>query len=210
MQVYFCFPPLAKYLGVFLFGFFCLPEVALASDIPMAYSATWWACGVLGRAGGSARYMGFHAIPTGMLVLEVQCFCCCCCGQDWGHQLHLMTALTVLDLRPIALLVCYGFVSSACFSHLAFVAFRSKVSNFLTSSLSVRAWTRWNWTFCSFSSSVRKLHLWARALRRSTSYLGSLQAWFTHLPIGIFGIIETQYGPSEMLSDPGKISHSSW
>ena len=52
---------------------------------------------------------------------------------------------------------------------LAVVALRSRASNFLTSSLSVRAWTRQNWTFCSFTSSVGKLHLSARALRWSTS-----------------------------------------
>ena len=41
-------------------------------------------------------------------------------------------------------------------------------------------------------------------------HLGCLQAWFTHLQIGIFGIVETQYGPSDMLNDPGRILHSSW
>ena len=41
-------------------------------------------------------------------------------------------------------------------------------------------------------------------------HLGSLHAWFAHLQIGIFSIIETQYGPSEMLNDPGRVSHSFW
>ena len=69
-------------------------------------------------------------------------------------------------------IVCYGYVSPAFLSILAVVALRSRVSNFLTSSLSVRAQTRWNWTFHSFTSSVGMLHLLARALRKSTSSSG--------------------------------------
>ena len=42
---------------------------ALASGIPMTIFAKRLACGVLGRAGGSARCIGFCAIPTCMLVL---------------------------------------------------------------------------------------------------------------------------------------------
>ena len=42
---------------------------ASASGIPVTNSATKLACGVLGRAGGSSRCMGFCAIPTCMLVL---------------------------------------------------------------------------------------------------------------------------------------------
>ena len=57
-------------------------------------------------------------------------------------------------------------------SILAVVALRSRVSNFLTSSLSVRVQTRQNWTFYSFSSSVGKLHLSERALRWSTNLSG--------------------------------------
>ena len=57
-------------------------------------------------------------------------------------------------------------------SILAAVALRSRASDFLTNLLSVRACTRQNWTFCSFSSSVGKLHLSARALRQSTSSSG--------------------------------------
>ena len=42
---------------------------ALASGIPVTNFATRSASGVLGKAGGSARCMGFSAIPTCMLVL---------------------------------------------------------------------------------------------------------------------------------------------
>ena len=146
---------------------------ASASDIPVTNSATWLTCGVLGRAGGSAWCMEHSAIPTWMLLLGSQWFCCCCCGQNWGHWLHLLTALTVLDPRSIALsLSDMAMWVLHVSSILAVVALRSRVSNFLTSSLSVRAWTRWNWIFHSFSSSVGKLHLSARALRWSTSSSG--------------------------------------
>ena len=148
---------------------------ALVSDIPVAYSATWLVCGVFGRAGGSARCMGmgFCAIPTCMLVLGVWCCFCCYCGWDWGHQLHLLTALTVLDQRPIALrLSAMAMWVMNVWSILAVVALRSRESNFLTTSLSVRAQTRCNWTFYSFSLSAGKLHLLARALRWSTSSSG--------------------------------------
>ena len=78
-------------------------------------------------------------------------FCCCCWGWDWGHWLHLLTALTVLDLRPIALkLSAMAMWVLYVSSILAVVVLRSRVSNFLTSLQSVRAWTRWNWKFHSF------------------------------------------------------------
>ena len=177
------FGPMSGWLPVWILLF---TRGASASDIPVAYSATWLACGVLGRTGGSARCIGFCTIPTCILVLGVWCFCCCCSEQDWGHWLSLLTALIVLDLRPIALRLS----AIAMFLHvsriLAVGALKSRVSNFLTSSLSVRAQTTQNWTFCSFSSSVGKLHLLARALRQSTSSSGvspdficTLSNWYT-------------------------------
>ena len=51
---------------------------------------------------------------------------------------------------------------------------------------------------------------WQGLLDDLPVHLGSLEAWFACLPIGIFYIFEKQYGPSEMLDDPGRILCSSW
>ena len=147
---------------------------ALAPDIPVAYSANWSAFGVLGRAGGSARYMGFCAIPTRMLVLGIWCFLLLLLWVRLRSLGLFLTRLTVLDPRPCTALMLSGMVMQVLHvsSILTVVALRSRANNFLTTSLSVRAWTRWNWTFCSFSLSIGKLRLLTNALRWSTSSSG--------------------------------------
>ena len=183
----------------------------LLSGIPVTNFAKRSACGVLSRAGGSAGYMGFCAIPTCMLVLGFWCFLLMLLGWDSGHWLCLLTALTVLDLRPIALrLSAMAMWVLHVSSILAVVALRPRASNFLTSSLSVRAWTRQNWTFCSFPHLLESYTFQQGLSDNLPVHLWSLQAWFAHPPIGIYYIFDTQYGPSEMLNDPGRILHSSW
>ena len=89
------FSTFGPHLGSFLFG------GALASGISVTNFTTWPACGVLGRAGGSARCMGFCAIPSCILVLE---------GFDsinsFGSKAHSTEV------------VYYGYESPACFEHL--------------------------------------------------------------------------------------------
>ena len=167
------FPPLGPCLGGFLFGSFCLLEVLqhLISQWPIlphdqhveslagqeALPGTWDFVQFL----HACWLWGFHV------------FCCCCCRWDWGHWLCLLMALTVLNARPITLrLSAMAMWVLHVLSILAVVALRSRVSNFLIGSLSVRAQTRWNWIYHSFSSSVQKLHLSMRALRQSTNLSG--------------------------------------
>ena len=92
---------------------------ALTCDVPVAYSATRSASGVLGRAGGSVRCMGFCAIPTCLVVLGVHCFFLLLL---WGRLRSL--ALFVDSSNSFGFeahsieFVCYGYVSPACFKHL--------------------------------------------------------------------------------------------
>ena len=167
------FSPLDPCLGGFLFGSFCLLEVLL-------HLISQWP--ILPHDWDVESLAGKEALPDAWDLVQFshacwflgfKSFCCCCCGQDWSHQLHLVTALTVLDQRPIALrLSAMAMWVLHVLSILAVVALRSRATNILTSSLSVRAWTRQNWIFCSFSSSVAKLHLLVRALRWSTNSFG--------------------------------------
>ena len=146
---------------------------ASASGIPVTNFATRSACGVLGRAGGSARYMRFCTIPTCMLALGFWCFLLLLLGLRLRSLAPFVDSIDSFHTKAHSIeVVCYGYVGTACLNILAVVAFRSRASNFLTSSLSVRAQTRWNWTCHSFPSSVGKLHLSARPLRRSTSSSG--------------------------------------
>ena len=71
--------------------------------------------------------------------------------------------------------ICYGYVSPACFEHLGCCDLEVKGEQFLDQ-LTVRAQTTQNWMFCSFSSSVGKLHLSARALKQSTNSSGGSPA----------------------------------
>ena len=171
----------------------------------------WWPsglfCHIIGmRSPWQGRILcQVHRIlcnPTCILVLGVQCFCCFCCRQAWGCWLCLLTALTVLDPKPMALRL---YAMAMWVLHvsiiLAAVALRSRASNFLTSSLSVRVWTRQNWTFHCFSSSVGKLHLLARALRWSTSSSGvspgliytSFNWYIQHLCNTVWSILDSKW-----------------
>ena len=61
--------------------------------------------------------------------------------------------------------VCYGYMSPACFNYLGHCGLKVKGKQFLDQ-LTVSEDTDWtDWTFHSFSSSVGKLHLLAMALR---------------------------------------------
>ena len=114
---------------------------ALASAIWMTSFATWLACGVLGMAGGSARWMGFCAIPTCMLVLGVWCFLLLLFRSRLRSSALFVDSIDGLGSKAHSIeVVCYGYVSPTCFEHLGCCGLRSGVSNFLKSLLSVRAW----------------------------------------------------------------------
>ena len=115
-------------------------------------------CGILCN---SSMHVGSQVLMFSVAVVrdetEVISFVCWQHWQFWPIAMRLSAmAMWVLHVSNI----------------LAVVALRSRASNFLISSLSVRAWTRWNWMFHSLSSSVGKLHILARALRQSTSSSG--------------------------------------
>ena len=80
-----------------------------------------------------------------------------------------------MALRLSEMAMCVWHTSSI----LGVVAFRSSVSRFFTSSLSLRALMNLYWTFHSFSSSDGKLHWSARAQRWSMSSSGDFpgQMW---------------------------------
>ena len=107
ITVWVCFC-LGPHLGGFLFGSFCLLEVLQHEWdlLQFLHACCFW---------------GFD--------IFLLCF-----GQDWGHWLHLLTELTVLDLRPIALrLPAMAMWAMHVSSILAVVALRSRVINSLTS-----------------------------------------------------------------------------
>ena len=138
----------------------------------------WLACGVLDRVKGSTRCMGSCAILACMLVLGFWCFLLLLLGMRLRSSASFFDNIDSFGSNAHNIeIVCYGYVSPTCCKHLgccglAAVALRSRVSNVLTSLLSVRAWTRWNWMFHSFSLPIWKLHIMARALRQSTSSSG--------------------------------------
>ena len=89
--------------------------------------------------------------------------------------------------------ICYGYASPACFKHLGCCGPKVKSEQFLD-----------QLTVCEESYTY-----WQGFTDDLPVHLGFIQASFTHLPIGIFYIFETQYGLSEVLNGQGRILHSS-
>ena len=174
MWVCFCFPPLGPHLGGFFFGAFCLLEVLwyLTSQWPIL--STWLTWGVLGRASEVyARCMGLNAVPTWILVLGFNVSVAVILGETevigsicWQHwQFWIQKPIGIKDVYAMAM------CSPACFEHLGCYNFEVKsMRNFWTSSLFRGHGLDGISMFCTFSSSVGKLHLLTvRALRQSTN-----------------------------------------
>ena len=88
---------------------------AMASGIPVISFATWSACGVPGRAEGSARCMGFCVISACMLILGVQLFLLLL----WPRLRSLVPFVDSIESfgseAHSIVVVCYGYMSPACF-----------------------------------------------------------------------------------------------
>ena len=113
-----CFPSLGPCLGGFSFGSFCLLGVLwhLASQWPFL---PWLACGVLGRAGGSARGMGLSAILTCMLFLEGWCFWLLLLWKKLRSLAPFVDNMDSFGSEAHGIeVVCYGYVRLASFKNL--------------------------------------------------------------------------------------------
>ena len=105
--------------GWLLVWIFLSTRCALACGIPVTNFATKLACGVLGRTGGSARCMGFCAIPTCMLVLGFWCFLLLLLGARLRSSALFVDSIDSFGSETHSMeVVCCGYVSPACFKHL--------------------------------------------------------------------------------------------
>ena len=144
LWVCFYFPPLGPHLGGFLFGSFCLLEVLqhLTSQWPILPHDWMWSpwqgrrlCQVHGTLYNSHMHVGSGGSVFLLLLLWV--------------RLRLLAPFVDIinsfgsEAYSIEV-VCYGYVSPAWFGHLGCCGLEVKGGQFLTSSLSVRAWTRQN------------------------------------------------------------------
>ena len=104
----------------------------MASNIPVAYSATGLAFGVLGRAGGSVRCMGLNAIPTCMLILGVQYFLLLLLWVRLWLLAPFIDNINSFGSEAHSIeVVCYGYVSPTYFEHLGCCGFEVKGEQFL-------------------------------------------------------------------------------
>ena len=164
-----CFPPLFRCLGPLSMGPFCLLQ-HLGFQCPNFPHPWQW-----------SSLAGHDDLPGGWdFVQHPNGFALSAGGfLPWRDLFCLRMALTVFcSCNPMAsrlseMAMCVRHTSSI----LDIIAIRSRASSFLTSSLSLRAVMNLYLMFCSFSSSVGKLHQWARAQRQSTSSSGDSSSW---------------------------------